>query len=401
VKAWGFILSIVVILTIHPQSLYSRENNSFTLIDFYGDTALLPIGKSLVINFDEPVTKEAVQHFYDKANAAAYQPVIDSLLAFRERNQLNDWFYYQLIRKTAQSISPKEDNYPRYTLYKWFFLAKSGYDANLAISDGQLIFYVRSEDSIYDIPYYTREGKHYVCLNMHDYANKSFDFEKDGIYPTDITVQEGVQSFSYKVTRIPSFSPTYYAEKDIQFKFGHKAYQFKVKVNPQINTIFANYPVTDIESYFNIPLSDETYNSLIPELKKNVSKMDQQTGVDYLMEFTRNAFLYKDDKENFGKEKRMSPEQTLLYNYSDCDDRAAFFFYLVKEIYNLPMVALLYPTHLTIAVKFDNPPAKSFTYKGNQYAICEPTSPLLSIGETNPELSTTSYRVAYEYNPGR
>lgn len=204
-KAWGFILSIVVILTIHPQSLYSRENNSFTLIDFYGDTALLPIGKSLVIKFDEPVTKEAVQHFYDKANAAAYQPVIDSLLAFRERNQLNDWFYYQLIRKTAQSISPKEDNYPLYTLYKWFFLAKSGYDANLAISDGQLIFYVRSEDSIYDIPYYTRDGKHYVCLNMHDYANKSFDFEKDGIYPTDIKIPEGEQSFSYKVTRIPSF----------------------------------------------------------------------------------------------------------------------------------------------------------------------------------------------------
>ncbi|CAM3771329.1 hypothetical protein [Sphingobacterium prati] len=88
----------------------------------------------------------------------------------------------------------------------------------------------------------------------------------------------------------------------------------------------------DFEIYFNIPLSKETYQSIILALKENLKGKKQKEGVDYLMWFTRYAFLYKNDEENFGTEKRLSPEQTLLNKYSDCDDRAALFFYLVKEI---------------------------------------------------------------------
>jgi hypothetical protein len=159
--------------------------------------------------------------------------------------------------------------------------------------------------------------------------------------------------------------------------------------------------VVDYASYFNIPLSKETYSSLIPGLKKSVKDMKQKKGVDYLMNFTRHAFLYEDDLNNFGKEKRMSPEQTLLNKYSDCDDRAALFFYLVKEVYNLPMIAVLYPTHVTIAVKFDKPTGHTIEYKGQLYSVCEPTpqDQDLRIGQVSPSLKHMAYSIAYEYNP--
>jgi len=32
-----------------------------------------------------------------------------------------------------------------------------------------------------------------------------------------------------------------------------------------------------------------------------------------------------------------------------------YFFLIVKEIYKLIMIAMLYPTHITIAVQFDTP----------------------------------------------
>ncbi|MEJ7682224.1 MAG: hypothetical protein WKG06_31120 [Segetibacter sp.] len=101
--------------------------------------------------------------------------------------------------------------------------------------------------------------------------------------------------------------------------------------------------------------------------------MNQKNGVDYLMRFTRYAFPYEKDTENFGAEKRLSPEQTLLYDHSDCDDRAALFFYLVKELYNLPMIVLSYPEHISIAVKFDKSIGNPIVYMGNDYSICEPT----------------------------
>jgi len=174
-------------------------------------------------------------------------------------------------------------------------------------------------------------------------------------------------------------------------------------MNPQVLAIFANYPIVDFESYFNIPMSKETYSSFIPLLKKNIQGMSQKKGVDYLMRFTRYAFLYENDQDNFGKERRLSPEQTLLYQYSDCDDRVALFFYLVKEIYNLPMIALLYPTHITMAVSFDKPVGKPIVYNGNKYSVCDPTPQTedLRIGQIATDLRKTPFKVVYEYNPGK
>jgi len=123
--------------------------------------------------------------------------------------------------------------------------------------------------------------------------------------------------------------------------------------------------------------------------------------VDYLMRFTRYAFLYEDDQQNFGKEKRMSPEETLGSAYSDCDDRAALFFYLVREIYDLPMIALLYPTHITMAVQFSKPVGEPIRYKGKVYSLCEPTPEIddLPIGKMAAKLKNIPYQIVYQYDP--
>jgi len=87
--------------------------------------------------------------------------------------------------------------------------------------------------------------------------------------------------------------------------------------------------------------------------------------------------------------------------YSDCDDRAALFFYLVKEIYNLPMIALLYPTHITMAVEFHKPVGEPIVYKGKVYSLCEPTPELedLGIGQMSAQLKNIPYRIVYQYEP--
>lgn len=129
--------------------------------------------------------------------------------------------------------------------------------------------------------------------------------------------------------------------------------------------------------------------------------MNKKNGTDYLMRFTRYAFLFENDSKTFGKEKRLSPEETLLYEYSDCEDRAALFFYLVKEIYNLPMIVLVYPKHVTIGVQFDKPVGNPIVYNGKKYSVCEPTPQKwnLRLGQMIPALSKTSYEVVYAYNP--
>ena len=382
--------------------LYARPAASEIRFDFFGNTVSLPLHPTVEVPFEAGLSEEAIRRFYSHLQAAHHESLVDSLLAIRSARQLDDWFYYQLIRRTAQQLAPKADNYYRYTLYKWFFLVQSGYDATLALYGDELLLSVYSQDPVYGIPYYHRGGRQYVCLNIHDYNN--IEPEAGAVRAVDLDVPQARQPFSYKVSRLPELSADTYVEQQLHFSYGNRALTIPVKLNPQLRQVFANYPSLDFASYFNIPMSKATYQSLLPFLRRQVKHMTRQQGVDYLMQFTRNAFVYEEDQVMFGKEKRMGPEETLLYEKSDCDDRAALFYYLVKEIYNLPMVALMYPNHVAIGVDLGRPIGQTVTYNGRQYTICEPTpqgNTDLALGEVASAVAQSSCQVVYAYNPGR
>ncbi len=389
-------------LSVTPLVLPAQDKLSDIRFDFYGDTITLQTDPSFRVSFSSPISDLSIKAFNQKISSSNYQSVIKSLLAYKEELKLDDWLYYQLIRKTAQQVSPKADNYARYTLYKWFMLTRSGYDALLTIAGDSILFYVQSNENIYNIPYCMKDGKQYVCLNYHDYGG-FIDFDKEKFSEVVMPVEGAHTAFSYKVRRLPQFRPGEYLEKDIRFSYNQNDYYYRVKINPDIKTIFANYPVVDYESYFNIPLSTETYKSLIPVLKKNVKGLSVKNGVDYLMRFTRYAFIFESDTKVYGTEKRLSPEQTLLYDQSDCEDRAALFFFLVKEVYDLPMIVLAFPTHVTMAVKFNKPVGKTVLYDGEKYSVCEPTPQKidLNVGELMPTLKDTPFEIVYAYHPAK
>jgi len=368
-------------------------------LDLYNDVFEADADASLLPVIDAPVNKKSITDFYNTVKNARYQPVIEALEAYRKKHDLNDWLYYQLVRRVAQQIAPKQNDYAKYTLYKWFLMVQSGYDAQLALANNKLIFYIYNNEDISDIPFFMVNDRKYMCLNYHDYPNT--DLHQELPLPVNINVPGATGAFSYEVTRMPDFEPSGYLEKVLAFVYQNKTYSFKVKVNPQVDSLFTNYPGVDFKSYFNIPLTHETYSSLIPMLKKNVKGMNQTKGVDYLMRFTRYAFLYETDEQNFGKKRRMSPEETLFSKYSDCDDRAALFFYLVKEIYNLPMIAMLFPTHITMAVQFDKPVGQSVIYQGKAFSVCEPTLQPddLPIGQLSDKYKQQQYQVVYHYEP--
>lgn len=398
-KIKAAILFIFISLLSRPGISWAQDREDTINFDFCDQPIRFNFNRSFVTAAPTEFSAQTIYSFYDKVNKSGYDQVIQALLLYKETYRPDDWLFYQLIRKTAQHISPKADNYFRYTLYKWFLLCKTGYDAKLAISGNRVLFYVRCDENIYNIPTRMENGKQYVCLNYHDYG--SIDFLKERFAMVDLPVPEAQQVFSYKITHLPEFKPSDYKERELSFNYNESDYHFKVKLNPQIQALFTNYPVVDYELFLNIPLSNETYQSLIPLLKKSVKHMSVKSGVDYLMRFTRYAFLFQPDAEHFGSEKRLSPEQTLLYDKSDCEDRVALFFYLVREIYDLPMIVLNYPNHVTIAVQFEKPVGNPIVYNGNKYSVCEPTPQKndLPIGRLLPGLNHVTYEVAYVYTP--
>lgn len=394
-QKWLTILLTWIIIAVPQYSIYCQDDSQHISFNFYGDSISFQYDKSLFIDFNEKdLSEKSVQEFYNKVAAKNYLSAIKALEDYRNLNNADDWLYYQLVRKVAQTISPKQENYLRYTLYKWFFMIKSGYNPILSVRNSQLLFYIQCDENIYNIPYRMKDGNQYVCLNYHDYGS-NIDFTINTFTELQLNITKGGRAFSYKIHKLPDFHKSDYVSKELQFTMNKNEYHFRIKVNPQVKAIFANYPTLDYDDYLNMPISKATRESLIPLLQKQLKGLSVKNGVDYLMRFTRYAFVFEPDTKQFGQEKRLTPEQTLLYESSDCEDRVFLFYYLVKEIYNLPMIALVYPQHVTVAVKFDKPIGKPIIYNGEAYTICEPTpqSTDLNLGEMLPRLKNEKYEV--------
>ncbi len=391
------IANIILLFCLLGNTLYAQPVKG--RVDFFGETLVFDLDAGLFAAEAPALTEAGIRVFHEAVLKTNYHPLIAALAGYKTRHQPDDWLYYQLVRKAAEYISPKKNNYHRYTYFKWFLLTRSGYDATLNISDEKILFYVLCDENIYNIPNRLVDGRQYVCLNYHDYKNIDFNIERFA----ELKLGTGSQhSFSYKVSKLPEFNDGKYLEKELQFNYYEAPHKLTVRVHPAVSAIFTNYPVVDYKYSLNIPLSSETYKSLIPLLKKRLTGMSVKNGVDYLRRFTRDAFLFDTDTKVFGGEKRLSPEETLLYEYSDCEDRVALFYCLVKEIYDLPMIVLSYAEHVTIAVQFHKAVGRPIIYNGNQYTICEPTPQKtdLGLGRLLPGLEQQPYRVAYVYTPG-
>lgn len=389
----GFLLSI--------QVSFAQKQVQKVNVDCFGEVMEFAFPKPVEINQAHPVDEKEIAAYSLSMQDHSFNELIDSLKHFRTRNHLDDWLYYQLIRRIADQLAPKAADYTLYTLYKWYLLSLSGYDAILTYADGKILFYVLSTENIYNIPVRIEGGKTYVCLNYHDYGK--IDFSIQHFKKLNLGLQQATTAFSYGINTIPELKHKEYNEKELNFTYNETEYRFKIKLNSSIGLYFKNYPSTDYEKHFNIPLSHETYSSLIPSLKKYIKGLSRKDGADFLMHFTRYSFLFKPDRDGYGMEKRNSPEMTLLSEYSDCEDRASLFYYLIKEIYDLPMIVVVYPNHVNIAVQFDKSYGKTIEYKGKQFTICDPTPQVvdLKIGENPPDLLNIPYQIAFAYEPVR
>src|SRR4030095_15019873 len=175
----------------------NAQSKSTFPVEFLGDTIQVYYNQSPYIQFESPLTEKNIQQFYNQVNTSDYLEMVNTITKFRNDQKLDDWLFYQLIRRTAQQLCTKAKNYNGYTLYKWFLLTKSGYNALLRISENKLLFYVQSDEMIYNIPFCIIDNKQFICLNYHDYGS-NIDFEKEHFSNVNLPVEEATKAFTYK-----------------------------------------------------------------------------------------------------------------------------------------------------------------------------------------------------------
>ena len=355
--------SIIIFISvfIYSTTLYSKNE----IIKFYSDEIAIEYDLSVLIKHKVKKNDKSVSSFFKKLEDTKYESLISELVKVKSELNLNDWLYYELIQNLSETIASCEKNNYR-TLFNAFILAKSGYDVRICY-DKQIDIYIYTKDEIYLSNRFYKSKKNFYNLTYFENPELERNRELD---LSNVVLNKNGIPFSFQIIELPHFKSPIVIEKDISFN--NKNY--KIRINKTIVELFKDYPQLQTASYFKVPLSNEAYSSFIPYFKKDLEALDTIQTIRKILSFVRLQNEYKDDMNTFKKEKPMIPEEVLFYDYADCEDKSALFYYLVNELVGIPMIILSYPNHINVAVMLNRELGDPIIYNENNYYVCEPSA---------------------------
>jgi hypothetical protein len=339
---------------------------------FYGITIPLEYDTRMNGSLPEEIHNTTIADFWDRLNKTNYAGLVRMLFDLRSKMNLNDWGYFQLIRKTSEYINP-DTNYSR--LLSWFLLTKSGYRIRVAYAENKIAIMFPSVNTVYGIRYF-------LVDNIKFYAP---DFNLNQIYTYETDFAGASRVFDLNVYNALNIGDAY-ARKNLSFRYGDETINLTVEYNQNSIEFYRDFPQCELKLYFDAVTTPRTKESIINALDKYISGKPETDAVNFLLAFVQKAFPYKTDPEQFnGKEKFFFPEENFYYPFSDCDDRAVLFAYLTKEMLHMKVVGLVYPGHVATAVHFStDEPGDFVMHNGEKYVIADPTYVDAPVGLTMP-----------------
>ncbi len=385
---------ILFIFLLVPVALPLTASSIQTIhVRFYSEKITLKYATDLVAQRSVSVKEEDLLNYYRMLEGTNYQVLLNGLNENKQLYQLNDWLYYELMQETLDQILINQSPVIK-ELTAWFLLSKAGFDSRLTYFKNQVFVYAYTKDSIFEVPMIEDNNRHFVNLSSIRLKNKS----RQALYMLNFVPNPKGRSFSFYLRQLPVLR----IQPDLQhyaFHYHNQKYELTVNTDRTIKDIMQAYPIISETEYMEVPMSSTLSNSLLPQLEIFLQGKTEKEALELLVAFTRSSFKYKEDKEYFGYSKPMIADEVFHYPYSDCEDRSALFFRLVKRLLDLPMIVIAYPDHLTIGVAMKQPSGTAVRYKNKLYFICDPTGPVNSaeIGEIPHGYENESFEIIGSY----
>ena len=332
-------------------------------VKFYSQKVTVSYDKSIFLKHTIQASDENIKQFYFQIKQANYQAILKDLKQLKADLSLNDWFYYELIRNASNEIFNNEPvNYRQ--AFTWFMLLESGYDVILTYREPfELFVYTTTE--VYERSTITLQNKEYVSMDnfLHRENSVSYCQFMPGLEK---------QAFNFSI-ELPKLKGDSLIKITKEFAFQGNDEKYIYSISRNFIEFMKGYPKLNNSAYFNVQLSAVTYQSLIPQLKKRVAGLPHEEAVRYLLAFVRLTFSPQFDDTNTPVDFHpMIAEETLYYDHGDCEGKSVMFYFLVKELVGVPMIALLYPNHINVAVRLEQPYGNAIEFNDALYTVCEP-----------------------------
>lgn len=328
------------------------------------------------------LNENAIADAYEALCNSDYKPLLADCAQIRKDLRLNDWGVFTLVRQVADTYCGTANES---IVMQQFLLNEMGYKARMArkAMEDKMMLFVATDCSIYAHPYITLNGQNYYNLSGNNEQCQFYMCQKDS--------PKAKNSVGMQLKEAPLFPGTVVSSTH-QAK--GSAARVTVDVPKALMDFYKDYPQCDYSVYFNAPVNAAMENRILSSLAPLVQGRNEADAANILINFVQTAFQYQTDGQQFGYEKPFFVEELFYYPYSDCEDRAMLFSYLVRKLLGLDVVLLDYPEHIATAVRFNgNVSGDYLMVNGRKYIVCDPTYIGASIGMTMPRYKTVSAKV--------
>ena len=328
------------------------------------------------------LNENAIADAYEALCNSDYKPLLADCAQIRKDLRLNDWGVFTLVRQVADTYCGTANES---IVMQQFLLNEMGYKARMArkATEDKMMLFVATDCSIYAHPYITLNGQNYYNLSGNNEQCQFYMCQKDS--------PKAKNSVGMQLKEAPLFPGTVVSSTH-QAK--GSAARVTVDVPKALMDFYKDYPQCDYSVYFNAPVNAAMENRILSSLAPLVQGRNEADAANILINFVQTAFQYQTDGQQFGYEKPFFVEELFYYPYSDCEDRAMLFSYLVRKLLGLDVVLLDYPEHIATAVRFNgNVSGDYLMVNGRKYIVCDPTYIGASTGMTMPRYKTVSAKV--------
>ena len=366
----------------------AEKNRNHAKLLFYGLPVDIGYDDAVKVPLGQSVDKESISRFWENISRANYRDVLQQMTFYRHEMNLNDWGLLELVHAVGKEINHEENDA---ILFTWFMASKAGYETKVGYSGKQVCLLTATRNTLYAVPYFTFAGtkqRYYVAG-----LDPGWKLADEKIYTYDGSYPEAAHPVEFSVLAPPRMDKTSLS-KTLKFSYSGERHDVPVRISRDAVRFFEYYPQANFEVYFDALPSTEATASLLDALRPLVRGKSEKEAVNLLLRFVQTAFRYKTDHEQFGREKPLFPDATLYYEYSDCEDRAVLFAYLVRTLTGLEVVGLDYPGHIATAVRFsDDIRGDALTYQGKKLVICDPTYENADAGCCMPAFKGTEPKI--------
>lgn len=364
----------------NEQIMYAVSKGNETLkFEHWGLKFYLNYNKNMQIEALTTFSSSTIASFWSKISNTDFEVIHKDLLKMKDKFILNDWAFCQLIYRAGNEIY-KDPNMAN--LFTWFILTKSGYDSKVGYNEEEVYLLLATRNNIYGNPHLKLEEKDYYALDLGDRQSQPLNmYTYEGSYP------DANDLIDLSIESSPYFDEVL-VERKLSFSYLDSMYTIVVQQNQTLVEFLSEYPATDLSVYFESEISPQLKKSLLEGLIPILENRTETEALNIILRFVQTAFEYQTDDQQFGVENSLFPDETIYYDYCDCEDRSFLFSYLVKELLELKVIGLDYPGHIATAVEMKEAiSGDKITYNGVEYLICDPTYINADIGVVMPQFA--------------